>query len=107
MGLHEAASEGSDETKALQHEVQRKLGRCLLRIQQYEHLMKSLLASRQLAGPAAAFEALRSARADTLATKSLGHLVGELTGSFVTTGQAVVDLEPSSEGNDAWFAIRL
>ena len=61
----------------LQHQVQRKLGRCLLRIQQYERLMKSLLAIHELAGPASELEAIRTKRVDVLATKSLGQLVGE------------------------------
>jgi len=29
---------------ALQHEVQRKLGRCILRLQQYERLLKAMVA---------------------------------------------------------------
>ena len=35
----------------LQREVQRLLGRCLLRLQQYERLLKALVAHHELAGP--------------------------------------------------------
>lgn len=36
----------------LQREVQRLLGRCMLRLQQYERLLKAIVAHHELAGPA-------------------------------------------------------
>ena len=96
------------EPEELQHQVQRKLGRCLLRIQQYERLMKSLLASHELAGPASELEAIRAKRADVLATKSLGQLVGELTGSFLTAGPDEAESESSPEApTEVWLAVRM
>jgi hypothetical protein len=35
----------------LQREVQRLLGRCLLRLQQYERLMKAIVAHHDISGP--------------------------------------------------------
>jgi hypothetical protein len=40
-----------DFNPSMQHEVQRQLGRCLLRLQQYERLMKSMLSRHRLGGP--------------------------------------------------------
>ena len=71
--------------QAPQWEVQRLLGRCLLRIQQYERLMKAIVAHHDLSGPAAALEAIRAARMQDVATKTLGTLVGQLFGSYVVT----------------------
>lgn len=101
--------DGSDisrEIEALQHELQRKLGRCLLRVQQYELLMKSLLARYRFAGPAAEFEALRIARVGELAAKSLGQLVGELTGSVLAAEGVEATSVPSTEGQPGWMSIR-
>ncbi len=58
-----------------QREVQRLLGRCMLRLQQYEQLMKTLLAHHEMAGPGDILEAHRSSRVEKLSDKSLGHLV--------------------------------
>jgi hypothetical protein len=63
---------------ALQRNVQRLLGRCLLRIQQYERLMKAMLAGHELAGPVEALAARRQARIDRFSGKSLGLLAESL-----------------------------
>jgi len=68
---------------ASQREVQRLIGRCMLRIQQYEKLMKALLADHELAGAADALEAQRSARAEKFSDKSLGQLVEALFKAYV------------------------
>lgn len=60
-----------------QHEVQRKLGRCLLRLQQYEGLLKAVAAHQDTEGPADSLQAIRDSRVEELSTKILGHVVGE------------------------------
>lgn len=47
----------------------------MLRIQQYERLLKVMLAHHELAGPVETLEAQRSERMGKLADKSLGTLV--------------------------------
>lgn len=74
--------------QTLQREVQRLLGRCLLRLQQYEHLIKALVAHHEIAGPAHALESIRAERIADTAGKTLGTLVGQLLGSYVVTGDA-------------------
>lgn len=66
-----------------QREVQRLLGRCLLRLQQYEHLMKHIVAQHELAGPVDTLAGQLAARADELADKTLGTLVKALFETFV------------------------
>jgi hypothetical protein len=63
--------------------VQRLLGRCLLRIQQYEVLLKAMLAHHEVAGPVDTLDAQRTARADKLSDKSLGTLVKALFKTYV------------------------
>jgi hypothetical protein len=64
------------------------LGRCLLRLQQYEHLMKAIVAHHDLSGPADALKKIRAAHIDDASTKTLGTLVGQLFGSYVMTDGA-------------------
>jgi hypothetical protein len=76
-----------DALPTLQRDVQRLLGRCLLRLQQYERLIKAIVAHHDISGPAHALEAARAARVDDTARKTLGPLVGELLGSYLVTDQ--------------------
>ncbi len=57
------------------------MGRCILRLQQYELLMKGLIANRELSGYADELEANRVTRKKEVETKMLGQLIGELTSS--------------------------
>ncbi|ELF6204805.1 TPA: OST-HTH/LOTUS domain-containing protein [Pseudomonas putida] len=47
--------------------------------------MKAIVAHHDLSGPASALEAIRAARVEDAATKTLGTLVGQLFGSYVVT----------------------
>jgi hypothetical protein len=60
---------------AMQHEVQRKLGRCVLRVQQYERLMKAMLARMALEGTEATIESSLTVKATEVSEKSLGVLL--------------------------------
>jgi len=74
-----------EDLQAEQREVQRLLGLCLLRLQQYERLMKGIVAHHDISGPAHELESIRAARVDDASTKTLGTLVGLLFGSCVVT----------------------
>lgn len=69
----------------LQREVQRLLGRCLLRLQQYERLLKALVAHHELAGPMHSLEGIRDARIQDAATKTLGTLIRRFLDDYVVT----------------------
>lgn len=72
-----------DPRPELQRDVQRLMGRCLLRLQQYERLMKAMLAHHELGGPMDELEAQRAARVEKFADKSLGTLVKALFENYV------------------------
>jgi hypothetical protein len=89
-----------DALQTLQREVQRLLGRCLLRLQQYERLHKTIVAHREISGPAHALDKVRAARVRDTAGKTLGALVEDLNRSFLVTfenDEVVEDVDNSSE----------
>ena len=86
-----------DPRPELQRDVQRLLGRCLLRIQQYELLLKAMLAHHELAGPVDTLQAQRAERADKLSDKSLGTLVKALFETYVVPSGFERDLLPEGK----------
>lgn len=67
---------------ALQREVQRKLGRCLIRIQHYELLLKEMVAKRDVTSILGR-EPLQLAKSSpAAATKTMGQLVSELSSKY-------------------------
>lgn len=85
-----------DALQTLQREVQRLLGRCLLRLQQYERLIKAIMAHHEISGPAHALETIRAARVSDTARKTLGTLVGDLLGSYVVTNEIGTPLKATT-----------
>jgi len=65
-----------------QHEVQRHLGRCLVRLQQYERLLKAMLSHHRLGGVAEELPALQVENVKRYANQTLGQLVGSLLDSY-------------------------
>lgn len=93
----------------LQREVQRKLGRCLLRIQEYELLLKELLSKREVS---AVFGATVSeAEEAEFYRKTMGQLVGELTGKYLQPTPIDSESNPPEEPADSdehpagWFKV--
>lgn len=76
-----------DELRTLQQDVQRLLGRCMLRLQQYERLIKAMVADHKFSGQMDALEQIKSEQIDATASKTLGTLVGDLIGSYVVAGE--------------------
>ncbi|MGB5909187.1 MAG: OST-HTH/LOTUS domain-containing protein [Stenotrophomonas maltophilia] len=90
----------------LQRDVQRKLGRCLLRLQQYEILVKTLVAHGDIAGPPAGLQAVREAQVACAQKKTLGSLVGMLTERHLTSAEEDDGTdEPQGDGS-MWFRFR-
>ena len=91
----------------LQRDVQRKLGRCLLRLQQYEILLKALVAHSDIAGPHAELQAVRDAQVASAQKKTLGTLVGMLTErhlALADDGESAED--PQQDDSGLWFQFR-
>ena len=83
--------------KALQHEVQRKLGRCMLRLQQYERSLKAMVAGMAVEGPVAQLQAVQHQKRASMRTKTLGTLVGMFTGEHLTAASSDVEAEPDDD----------
>ncbi len=86
-----------DPRPELQRNVQRLLGRCMLRLQQYERLMKALLAHYELTGPLDTLEAQRAARIEKLSDKSLGILVKALFETYAVVEGTERELLPDDK----------
>jgi hypothetical protein len=66
-----------------QREVQRLLGRCLLRLQQYERLLKTLIARSEISGAVHEIESRLAERAAEVERLTLGSLMKSLFGEVV------------------------
>ena len=99
----------ADDLPTQQREIQRMLGRCLLRLQQYEHLIKAIVAHHEIAGPAHSLESIRAERVADTASKTLGTLVGQLIGSYVVADadDASTDLSAGASDNVISFGMRM
>ena len=96
-----------------QHEVQRKLGRCMLRLQQYERLLKTMVAGMAVKGPIERFQAAQDQKLVDMRTKTLGTLVGMFTGNHLTPALSDVEAGPDDDTGTgvqsidvAWASIR-
>lgn len=94
---------------APQREVQRKLGRCMFRLQQYELLAKALVGHRELSAPAGKMHEVQAKNVVLAAGKTLGQLVGELTGAFLKPARPEMDSKEGEsddgfgDGQQVWF----
>ncbi|MES2992312.1 MAG: OST-HTH/LOTUS domain-containing protein [Pseudomonadota bacterium] len=75
-----------------QHEVQRQLGRCLMRLQQYEQLMKRILAVHVVGGTASDVQSAYAQRTAEIAKSNLGDLAQRLFKNFIVPDDAVDDV---------------
>src|SRR3546814_10988678 len=71
-----------DDIATPQREVQRLLGRCLIRIQQYERLLKAIVALQEISGPTQTLPHAIDARRAETSDKTLGPLTGRLLGRY-------------------------
>lgn len=82
---HTFRMDDSDQTEIAipQREVQRLLGRCLIRVQQYEKLLKVMVAWQELSGTLQTLPGASDARLAETSDKTLGALVGRLMGTCI------------------------
>jgi hypothetical protein len=78
----------------LQHEVQRQLGRCMLRLQQYERLLKAMVAGMAVEGPPEKLQAVQDKQALNMRNRTLGTLVGMFTEQHLTAASADTQVGP-------------
>jgi hypothetical protein len=85
----------------------------MLRLQQYEKMLKSLVASAALEGPVEKLSVIRTQRVDDASDKTLGTLVRMLTASHLTSEATAGKADASRASNDdkssdvAWAGIHL
>jgi hypothetical protein len=97
---------------SLQREVQRKLGRCMLRLQQYERLIKAIAVDVEIAGPVDEIDQAHRKRSQAYSRFTLGQLVNELTGSYLQpqlSEETQAQLGPEWEPDDPsriWFCMQ-
>lgn len=97
----------------LQREVQRKLGRCLIRIQQYELQLKEIVGKREITAVLGSTPAQLANTEPATAIKTMGQLVGELTGKYfqptlLETGQAQPEADTDDDEHPAgWMRVSM
>ena len=91
-------------------EVPRKLGRCILRLQQYEMLTKAILIEHDQSGSIASWEARRHARSEKISRVTLGTLVKEMKNSYLSHGTQGEDDDDEADAppdlDQIWFRFR-
>lgn len=99
--------EGVGSVFGIQQMVQRKLGRCMLRLQQYERLVKAMVADSELSGPPDRLLAIRDEKVASTQKQTLGALVGQLTeGALSRPSAAEREFGEASSSDRAWFSMR-
>jgi hypothetical protein len=96
--------------ESLHREVQRKLGRCLIRLQQYERLLKKLLPMMNIETtltPGLAPHTNLQASAERLQRQTLGGLVSEFLGIHTEPGREVEQTEAAVPEGGAVFRSRV
>lgn len=98
-----------EELHSHQRKVQRLLGRCLLRLQQYEQLIKTMLANHKISGPLHDLGSARTSQIDDTDRKTLGILVGDLLGSYVFTEEVAPPENATAISPDKvnWFTLQM
>ena len=99
----------ADTLPILQREVQRKLGHCMICLQQYELSMKAVVANMAVEGPPEQLHAIQEQQVACARTKTLGTLVGMFTGSYLSVGASPEQPAPedteadTNSPNQAWL----
>lgn len=96
------------EVDGAQREVQRLLGRCLLRLQQYEQLLKSMMVMQTFSGTPETLQDNLNARKAETNSKTLGTLVNRLMGDYIMKeGSDVPDSMPDHDSNSIYISTRM
>lgn len=86
-----------------QHEVQRLLGRCLLRLQQCELLLRSMTAMQKFSGTPETLQRGLDASKASVCGKTLGTLIGRLMGDYIMKESCEVSDVAPDHGTDSFY----
>lgn len=98
--------------ESAQLELQQKLGRCMLRLQQYERLLKAMVGTMAVDGPIERLHAVRVQKESDASDKSLGVLVRMFMTGHVTPTLPTGEARRSDASNDvkradvAWASMK-
>ncbi len=102
------ADSEQDDIAAPQREVQRLLGRCLIRLQQYERLLKAMVATQAISGTPQTLPQVLEARRAEASDKTMGTLIGRLLGSYIVReGSTPPDDTPDQAEESSYFGFRM
>ena len=90
-------------------QVQRQLGRCILRLQQYEMQSKAILVAADVSGSASTWQARLAARRKRISKLTLGELVKEMQASWLARNDVPAQQDESDAPADLkeiWFRRR-
>lgn len=90
----------NEQLPQMQGVVSQKMGRCILRLQQLELVIKAILAFSKIEGHPEDLLTNLERRKESFATKTLGQLVGELTGAYFLPGVGEDTESPPSNDQD-------
>ena len=97
-----------DTVQALQRDVQRLLGRCMLQLQAYERQLKAIVAHTRFSFGSRTLDTAQKERVAATARKTLGTLVGELLGSYLVADEiaAQASAEDDAPEEEMWIEAR-
>ena len=102
------ADSEQDDIAAPQREVQRLLGRCLIRLQQYERLLKSMVAAHAFSGTPQSLPHVLEAQRAEASDKTLGTLIGRLLGNYIVReGSGPPDDTSDQSGDSSYISFRM
>ena len=102
------ADSDQNDITAPQREVQRLLGRCLIRLQQYERLLKAMVATQEFSGTPQTLPQVLDARRAEAGDKTMGTLIGRLLGNYIVReGSAPPDDTPDQAEESIYFGFRM
>ncbi|WP_426810515.1 hypothetical protein ABOC32_06735 [Pseudomonas sp. WOUb67] len=105
--MEEPTSHPSRPVPDCQRDVQRKLGRCMLKLQAYEMLLKKMVASTELSGAPDQLEVAREKKAAEHHRQTLGSLVGAFTQNYLKPSDLPDDPEDDGVRDErCWVSIR-
>ena len=102
------ADSEQDDIAAPQRDVQRLLGRCLICLQQYERLLKAMVATQAISGTPHTLPQVLEARRAEASDKTMGTLIGRLLGSYIVReGSTPPDDTPDQTGESSYVDFRM
>ena len=83
-----------EDLPTLQHKVQGMMGRCIIRLQQYEQLMKAVVAHHEISASGSPLKSDLDGRIADAGGKTLGTLVGTLLETYIVCSEQEIAAKP-------------